>query len=203
MDYIIIHLDNIKNMKEILGYTSVLLAFIGYIPYLKDTLIGKTKPHLVSWFLWTLVSFIAFGLQWSKGAGAGSYANFAMGIICLILFLLSLKNGTKSIRIIDIIFFFIALVAIYLWLIVHQPIISIILITLIDLFSFIPTFIKSWYKPWEETLFTWIISIIRQGVILLSLSNINIVTALFPLYAMMINFIFCTMVIIQRKRLKK
>lgn len=190
-------------VKELLGIVTVFMAFMGYAPYLRDTFASKTKPHIISWFLWTAVSFIAFGLQWSKGAGAGAYANFAMGIICLILFVASLKHGTKEVRPIDIFFLIIAILSIFLWLIIHQPVWSIILVVLIDVFSFIPTFIKSWVKPWQETLFTWILNTIRQGFVLLSLGNINIVTALFPAYAFIANTLFCTLLIARRKVVKQ
>lgn len=189
-------------MKEVLGIITVAMAIIGYIPYLRDTFKGKTKPHVISWFLWTLVSFLAFALQWSKGAGSGSYANFTMGLICLVLFLYSFKNGKKDVKPVDIISFILAIIAIVLWLIVHQPVWSIILVVIIDALSFTPTFIKSWSKPWGETLFTWVLSIVRQGLIMLSLQSINLVTILFPLYAFIANILFCTLLITRRKVIK-
>lgn len=189
-------------MKEIFGISTIALAFIGYIPYLRDTFQGRTRPHLVSWFLWTMVSFIAFGLQWSEGAGAGSYANFAMGLICSVLFFASLKNGNKQVRSIDLAFFVMAILSIILWLIVKKPVISIILVVLIDVFSFIPTFIKSWYHPWEETLSTWLLNTLRQGIIILSISDLNLVTLLFPLYAFIANSLFCTLLLLRRRALK-
>ncbi len=186
-------------MKQTLGIITIFLALIGYIPYLRDTFAGKTKPHVVSWFLWTIVSFLAFGLQWSKGAGAGAYANFAMGLICLILFVKSFKTGTKNIVTADVISFVMAVVAIFLWLVIDQPVWSIILVVLIDIFSFVPTFIKSWDKPWQETLFTWVLSIIRQLLVLISLQSFNFVTALFPLYAFVANILFCGELVYRRR----
>jgi hypothetical protein len=189
-------------MKQLLGVITVILALIGYVPYLKDTFKGKTKPHVVSWFLWTLVSFLVFGLQWSKGAGAGAYADFTMGLICLVIFIISLKNGTKNIKVADIISFILAIIAIVLWLVVHQPVWSMILLVFIDLFSFIPTFIKSWTNPWQETFSTWALSVVRHGLVMLSIQNINIVTILSPLYSSIINTIFCILLISRRKIIK-
>ncbi len=189
-------------MKNILGTITVILAFIGYVPYIRDTFLGKTKPHVISWFLWTIVSFLAFALQWSKGAGAGSYANFAMGVICLLIFILSLKNGSKQIKPVDIVSFILAGFSIYLWQIVSLPTLAITLVVLIDLFSFIPTFVKSWAKPREETLSTWLLSTLRQALILLSLGEINYVTVIFPLYAFTINSIFCGLLIYRRKKIQ-
>ncbi|MBP9817902.1 hypothetical protein KBC75_04110 [Candidatus Shapirobacteria bacterium] len=189
-------------MKQALGIITILLAFISYIPYLRDTFKGITKPHMVSWFLWMFVSFIAFGLQWSKGAGAGAYANFAMGLISLVLFIQGIKSGTKNIRPADVFSFILAVVAIILWLVVHQPTWSIILVVLIDIFSFIPTFIKSWHNPHQETLITWILSSVRQFLVILSLQSFNFVTALFPVYALTANILFCIELIYRRRTIR-
>lgn len=186
-------------MKEAFGVLSIIVAFVGYTPYLRDTITGKTKPHIFSWFLWSLVSFIAFGLQWTKGAGAGSYANFAMGLICLVLFILSFRNGTKNIKKADIVSLVLAVMAIFLWLVIDKPVWSIILVVIIDIFSFTPTFIKSWDKPQEETLLTWFLNIVRQALILLSIGEINFVTILFPLYALIANIAFFILLVTRRK----
>ena len=33
-------------MKDILGFIAIALTFIGYVPYIRDTLQGKTRPHV-------------------------------------------------------------------------------------------------------------------------------------------------------------
>jgi len=186
-------------MKQILGLLAVVIAFVGYTPYLRDTIIGKTKPHIFSWFLWSLLSFIAFGLQLTKGAGAGSYANLALGFIAFVLFIFSFKNGTKNIKSTDIVSLILAMIAIILWLVINQPIWSIILIVTIDIFSFAPTFVKSWNKPQEETLITWFLNIIRQIFILLSINEINFVTITVPIYALVANIAFFVLLVSRRR----
>jgi len=182
---------------------SIILAFVGYGPYFKDTFSGKTKPHLMSWLIWAMVSFIAFGLQFSDHAGVGAYTSFTMGIFCTIIFLKALSNGTKDIKKIDVISIVLALVAIVLWLVVKQPILSIILVILIDFLSFIPTIVKSWEKPWEETFFTWAISIFRQLFTIFALANITFVTISYPAYAIIINTAFCAMLVVRKQKIVK
>jgi uncharacterized protein with PQ loop repeat len=38
-------------MKEVIGIIAVIFTFVGYIPYIMDTIKGKTKPHIYSWFI--------------------------------------------------------------------------------------------------------------------------------------------------------
>lgn len=54
-------------MKELISTVAVILTFVGYGPYIKDTLKGKTKPHVYTWFIWGLVTLIAYALQLSGG----------------------------------------------------------------------------------------------------------------------------------------
>jgi len=117
----------------------------------------------------------------------------------LLLFIFSFKNGTKNIKSTDIVSLILAMIAIILWLVINQPIWSIILIVTIDIFSFAPTFVKSWNKPQEETLITWFLNIIRQIFILLSINEINFVTITVPIYALVANIAFFVLLVSRRR----
>src|SRR3989344_8701914 len=91
--------------KTVISIIAVLLTFIGYIPYVRDTLSGKTTPHVYTWFIWGLVTAIAYGLQVSAGAGTGSWVTLAVAIVCFIIFIFSLKNGSRDLTKSDTIFF--------------------------------------------------------------------------------------------------
>jgi len=41
----------------------VVLTIGGYIPYLRDVLRKKTRPHSFTWFMAALAGFITYGLQ--------------------------------------------------------------------------------------------------------------------------------------------
>src|SRR6185369_17828052 len=112
--------------KIIISLIAVILTFVGYVPYIRDIIRKKTKPHAFTWFVWTLAGFIAYGLQVIGGAGVGSWALLAASIVCLLIFILSLRVGGKDISLSDVIFLTLALVALFLWLVVKQPVWSVI-----------------------------------------------------------------------------
>ena len=98
-------------IKTLIGTLAVILTFVGYIPYIRDTIKGKTKPHIYSWFTWAFVTFIIFALQILGHGGAGAYTTLATAILCLIIFLLGLRNGNKDITKFDTVTFIISLIA--------------------------------------------------------------------------------------------
>jgi hypothetical protein len=190
-------------MKEVIGVIAVALTFIGYFPYIKDIVMGKTQPHIFSWLIWTITVSIIYALQLSAGAGAGSWVTLALTVIMGAVFLLSLKRGTKNIKRIDIVFLILALLALPLWLVVNQPVLSILLLSTIDMLGFLPTIRKSWHDPYSETLSLYTITTFRHGFSILALAQYNIITLLFPASWVIANALFSVMLIMRRKRMPR
>jgi len=191
-------MDTIKN---IIGVITVILAFVGYVPYLRDTVAGKTKPHVYSWFLWGFVTLIAYALQVAGGGGAGAWVTLAATVISFIVFFIGLRNGKKDIALIDAVFFVLAFLAIGVWLLAKQPIVSVILVSAIDMLGFAPTFRKSWNHPYTETFFTYALGSFRHGLSIFALQQLSVLTWLYPVVWASANGLFCLMLIVRRKQL--
>ena len=189
-------------IKNILGLVATLLVFIGYVPYLRDVVKRKTKPHLYSWFIWTFVTFIAFALQVTHGAGSASLVTLAAALMCATVITLGIiyKSRVEIVKT-DTIFLILAFIALGLWVIAKQPILSAILTTLVDLLGFAPTIRKTWNKPYTETLAFYYLNSFRFGLAVLALQNYSVVTTLYPVAWLIANGLFALMLIIRRKKL--
>ncbi len=190
-------------MKEALGIIAVIITFIGYAPYVRDTIKGKTKPHVYSWFIWAFVTFIIFALQVAGKGGAGTYTTLATAILCLAIFILGMRNGHKDITKFDTVTFIISLIATGIWIFAKEPLISTILIVTINTLANLPTIRKSWKDPHSETLFTWEMGAVRNLLGLIALSNYSILTWLYPATNLLINIIESSLLIYRRKQLEK
>lgn len=187
--------------KTIIGFIAVVLTFVGYTPYIRDIFKGTTKPHVFSWFIWIITTAIIYALQVVSGAGPGSWVTLSLVAIMVFIFILSIKNGSKTITRIDIFFLVLALLALPLWLIVKQPTLSITLLTTIDILGFVPTIRKSWNQPHSETLSFYVITTFRHGLSVFALENYNLVTALYPVAWVAANAMFAAILILRRKNL--
>ncbi len=188
--------------KIIISALVVILTFVGYVPYVRDIIHKKTKPHAFTWFIFTLAGSVAYGLQVFGGAGVGSWGLLTAVIACLVIFLFSLKIGDKDITRSDFVFLFLALASLYLWLVVKQPVWSAILATVVEILGFAPTIRKSWNRPRTETLWTYQIGFFRHGISIFALQQFNILTVLYPAAWTLTNLLFCIFLIIRRKRVK-
>lgn len=186
-------------LKTIIGSIAIGLTLVGYIPYIKDLLAGKTKPHIYSWILWGFLTYIVFFLQISDQAGPGALVTLSAALLCTLVIVLTLvKNAKSEITQSDKVFLGLALLTLAFWLIAKQPLISAVLATTIELLGFVPTVRKSWKDPYSETLSFYWLNTLRFLLATLALSRYTIITALYPSFWFMANGLFALMLVYQR-----
>jgi hypothetical protein len=190
----------VYDLKLIVGLVASLLVFVGYAPYVRDVLKGKTKPHVYTWFIWGFVTLLVFFFQYNAGGGAGSYLTLSAGLVCLLIFGLSFRHGTKDIKKSDKIFLILALFALGLYAITDQPLLSVVLLVAVDMLGFIPTIRKSWNKPHTETLFSYSLNTFRFAIGIYALQTYTVVTWLYPVAWLLANGLFSILLIVRRRQ---
>ncbi len=186
-------------MKEIIGVVAVVLTFLAYIPYYRDILKGKTRPHVYSWSLWGLLTILIVALQIKGGAGAATWITASAGLLCIGVVILSIKNGKKDITTSDTITAILSLIAIGVWLIAKQPVVSIIVAVLADMLAFFPTVRKSWSDPYAETLSLYITNALRFALAIFAVEHYTILSTLWLAAWAAANGLFSIMLVIRRR----
>lgn len=181
-----------------LGLLALAIGLISYIPYFRGILADQTKPHAFSWFIWGLLTAIAFFAQVTSGAGPGAWVTGFTAIVCFIIVGFALVKGEKKITLSDWVTFIAALATLPIWYATDNPLYAVILITLIDALGFYPTFRKSWHKPQEEVTVTYGLSAVKFAIALGALQNLNWTTALYPASLVLMNGAFVIMVLWRR-----
>lgn len=185
--------------KIVLGILATIIGFTGYILYFRDIFRGRTKPHIFSWLVWGILGAIAFAAQIVKGGGAGAWVNGVAAFTCFAVAALAYSRGEKKIVVTDWICFWSAIVAIALWQITNDPLISVVIVTLADLLAFAPTFRKAFINPWEETVGQYSTSAIKYFLSIPALGSLSATTALYPAVLVVANVAFVAMTLVRRK----
>jgi len=186
-------------MKTTLGIIAVIIGIVGYIPYFRDMIAHKTKPHAFTWFIWTVLTGIAFFAQVHDGGGPGAWVTGVTTLISIIITVVAFRVGRQNIVRVDWYFLAGALAALAVWAITDDPVWSVILITIIDAIAFVPTFRKSYHKPYEETLFTFTMSGLKYIFGIAALSVFTVTTVLYPLSLVITNMLFVAMLVMRRR----
>lgn len=185
--------------KEFLSGVSILMALISYIPYLHGMIKGRTRPHAFSWFIWAILTFIAFFAQLTQGGGVGSWLMGFTALMTLLISLAAFFIGKRDIKRSDWWCFGFSLAAIPLWMVTKDPSFSVILITTIDAIAFYPTFRKAYTKPYEEVMFTYVVSTLKFLIGIFALEAYNMNTVLYPLSLVVMNAAFVILLIMRRR----
>lgn len=187
-------------MKETIAIIAALIAIVGNVPYLRDIINKRVKPHPYTWLVWSIVSCIIFFGQVAKGAGIGALPTAASEIFTIIIFFFSLQYGFRDIRKVDSVFLAISLLGLIPWLITKDPTLSVIIAVSVDLTAFAPTFRKTWERPETETPTLYSMNVLRHVLMLLSLRSYNIATTLHSIVMICANTLM-TFLIFRRKKI--
>lgn len=113
--------------------------------------------------------------------------------------ILSFKYGERTITKLDRLCLFGALSAIIPWLLMKDPLLSVLLVTFIDCVAYIPTIRKSWNKPDDEHLATYYLGIIKYSLSIYALVHISWVTAFYPIAIVLANLTLICVCVARRR----
>jgi hypothetical protein len=186
-------------MKTALIIISSILTVGSAIPYVIEILKGKTKPRIVSWFTWSLLTGIAFAASWADKQYPSAILMLAATIETLIIVILGLRFGNRRLEPFDIVCQFGAIVGLVLWLLLDSPAIAVAATVAIDLIGALPTIKHAWQKPSEETALTFFMACIGGLCTVLIAGDWKITAVAYPLYITLCNALL-VVVILGRNR---
>lgn len=186
-------------MPHIIGGAAVALGLFGYFFYVRGIIQGKVKPHAFTWFIWGILTTIAFIAQLAEGGGAGAWVTGSTALFSFGFAFVGLKASSRIfIAKSDWIFFICALLTIPVWYITGNPLWSVILITAIDTIAFVPTIRKAFFHPETENGWTYTLSGFKFIIGICALESFTWTTVLYPASLVIANFAFVVMLICRR-----
>jgi len=190
------------NSKIIFGILSLAFGFAIYIPYAINMWKRVARPHIFSWITWTIIPGLAFVISFSNGGGLGSWLFALQGTFSLLVVIYSIFLGEKKITVIDWISFLSALVVAVFYIFTKQAVLSVILATVIDSLGYVPTFRKSFSKPFEEPALTYLFSSLGNAAALGAVGIYSAATIIYPAVMVLINAILVGFLLYRRREVK-
>lgn len=176
-------------LPEYFAVVGAIIASLGGIYYLYETILSRTKPNRITWLLWGVFPMITFTAQRVQGVQSLSWATFAAGLPPLLVFAASLSNKkaywhTKPV---DYLCLALGIIGILLWAITNDPNLAIMFSILADLAAGTPTIIKSWTHPETESWKAYAISTVGFVIAIISIHRWIFQNYAFLLYLLIVN----------------
>lgn len=188
--------------KSWFGMLASALTVLAYAPYLLAIARQRVQPHVFTWIIWGTATLLAFAATLQGGGGFGAWViGLSAAISFLVAALAYVKRAEVKISSLDVTFFIGALLAVPLWLWTDDPLSAVLLLTLIELLGFAPTFRKAWYAPYSESISFLLLLTLRNVLILAALEQISLTTTLFPAAAGMACLALVAMMVWRRQKI--
>jgi len=188
--------------KSIFSAAAVILTLYAFIPYIIAIHKAEVRPHMFSWIIWGISTIIVFFAQLSAKGGIGAWPIGVSGCLTLVVAYISfIKRADVQLRPIDSIFFILALSSLPLWFITTDPLTAVLVLTLVDLLGFGPTFRKVIHAPYSESIGFFAIFTLRNILVILALEHYVLATVLFPATIATTTTILIALIFIRRRLL--
>lgn len=188
------------NIKLIFAVLSIIVGLVaGTLPYLRDMFRGQTQPHAYTWLIWSITQGTAVAGLWHGKGGWGVLPLLVGTVTTFLVFLLSLKLGTRNITKGDTVILIAALLAIAVWWRLHDPVLSVLMVSVIDVVGYFPSFRKTFQEPWSETPFSWFIFALVNLFAIAALSAYNFLTVFYIVSITTANLTLLAICLLRRK----
>lgn len=187
--------------KEILGAAAIVLTFAMFVPYIRSIRRGATRPHVFSWLIWGLGTFVVFLAQLAGSGGIGAWPIGVSGLITAYIAVLAFRKKTDTtIARSDWVFLAVALAALPAWFLTSDPLWAVVILTGVDLAGFGPTFRSAYSRPYSERIGFYSLGAVRNALVVLALEHYSATTVLFPAAVGVACVVFVLMVAYRRRQ---
>jgi hypothetical protein len=173
---------NVVFLENFFVSISVVLMLGSMYPYIRDIYKKTTKPDLVSWAGWALLSGIATAAQFAEGASYSVVVPLLSTLGNLTILVLGFRIGHSKFTHLDTLCFGLGLGTIFLWMITSDPVLALYMAALADFVVSVPTIVKAYKKPKSETPSAYFLFAAGSVFGLLASSNAEAQNVIYPLY---------------------
>lgn len=174
--------DVATDLPTLAGSVAGAVSLIGYVPYVRGILAGRTRPSLVGWSIWTAVGTCLLISHYATGARASIWVPLSYAVGPLVTAILALRYGDRGWSRLDRFCLAGAAISLVLWRLTGQPLVSLSLNIAIDALGALPTLRKTWRDPGSEDRLAWGLFFVGNTLNLLAISPLSVAGALYPLY---------------------
>ena len=189
-----------STLLMVVGIAAAAINMAGFLPYIRDIFLHKTKPERAMWWIYTVL----FGVLWAAQLDAGAkwllVSTASYVVTSLAIAVLSLKYGYGRFHKRDVLSLAVAALGIILWRLTDNPLLAIAIVAAVDFAGFWLTLYKTWYAPHSETLISWELAFFSTMLSLLSIGSLKFSLVLYPLYAIVADLLLIAIIFYRRPK---
>jgi hypothetical protein len=189
----------VDHLPAVAGVVGGLLSSVDPIPYIRDTLRGRTHPHRGTWLIWSVLACVALSAQWAQD-GAWSLVVLALQAASMtLILLLSIRRGVGGASAVEVALLVLAGVGVAGWLWSTQPLVAMLCVLAADLIGSLMMLPKTWRDPWSETLSTFWLSALAAALGTVAVGSWAPQLLLYPAYLTVVDVVTASLILGRRR----
>jgi hypothetical protein len=165
-----------------LGIASALILIATTPAYLRHSLSGPTRPHPLSWGIWTGLGILGAVSTTVAGGGASVIALYTAATLTLLVFVVALRQHDWRISRSEYWPILPAAAGLIVWIVSQDPLAATIGVVVADSSAGWPTLRKTWRAPRSEPPLVWATDAFAFLLGCLSVSSFTLAAMLYPVY---------------------
>lgn len=172
----------------VLGFLAGAVSLLAFLPYVVDTLTGRTRPQRASWLIWSVLGSIALGSQIAEGATHSLWFALSQVGATILIFLLGITRGVGGLMVPgNRLVLAVAAAVLVLWFLTRDPAWALCFSIGISTLGAATTLLKAFRAPETETLSTWVLSAVASACALVSVGRLDGMLMLYPAYLLILS----------------
>ncbi len=165
-----------------LGAVGALILLAISPVYLRRSLRGPTRPHPVSWGIWSALAVVGAIANHAAGGGGAVDVIFVMAAIDVAIFAAALRVADAKTSAREAWPVIPAAIGVAVWLGAQDPLAATIGVVTADACAYWPTLTKTWREPRSEPSLLWAIAGVAFVFACASVSTVDPASLLYPVY---------------------
>jgi hypothetical protein len=174
-------------VEAILGILAGLVAIADTIPYIRDTLRGKTRPHRGTWLIWATLATVVVLSQRADGGSWSLIMVATTAVLTGVIFVLSIRRGVGGLTARELVMIAIAGAGVAGWLIADEPVLATVCVVVADLIGAAMMVPKTYRDPGSETLVTFALASVSGALAAGAVGAFDASLLLYPVYYCLAN----------------
>lgn len=190
------------DLARVSALLAAVLAVVGTVPYVLDTVRRSTVPHRGSWLVWSVLGVVAVESQRADGARWSLLPLAVQALGTCVVLLLSIRLGSGGLSGTEIGLLLLAGVGIVGWRTADEPVIATGCVILADLIGALLMTPKAWCDPSSETCSLFVMASLGGAATAGAVGVMAAPLLIYPAYFCLINGSLAAMIALRRAMLR-
>jgi hypothetical protein len=188
-------------MLAIAGILAGVLQASFYVPYIRDVLARKTRPHRGSWGIWLTLSVIVLASQRADGGRWSLLVVVAQLVGAVVILLLAVRRGVGGASRLDLALLVVAAAGVAGWFLAGDPTIATVCVVAADCVAVVMMLPKTYADPYSETLSAFVLSASSGILAMVAVGSLDFGLLLYPAYFLVADSVVVALIVLRRQAL--